>query len=171
MAEDKKSNETESKPSKLGLILKIVFIVVNVVVSGGGLFLAYKGTIGWNPPVYTEEKAFEKLKEEQAELEKLPLIFTLDSFKANLIDNPVRAIEIEVSVEMMNREGYEELIDSDNQAKVRDEILRVLQSKSYEDVATVQGKLFLKDQFSSSLNAILKKGIVKDIFFSQFKIE
>src|SRR5687768_14051298 len=109
----------------------MAFIVVNVVVSGGGLFLAYKGTIGWNPPVYTEEQAFEQLKSEQAEMEKLPLIFTLDSFKANLIDNPVRAIEVEVSVEMMNREGYEELIDSDNQAKVRDEILRVLQGKSY----------------------------------------
>lgn len=171
MAEDKKSDAQSVKPSKLGLILTIVFIVVNVIVSGGGLFLAYKGTIGWNPPVYTEEQAFERLKSEQAEMEKLPLIFTLDSFKANLIDNPVRAIEVEVSVEMMNRDGYEELIDSDNQAKVRDEILRVLQGKTYEEVATVQGKLFLKDQFSSSLNSILKKGIVKDIFFSQFKIE
>lgn len=172
MAEESKSEGNgAAKAGKLGLILTIVFIVINVVVSGGGLFLAYKGTIGWNPPVYTEEKAFESLKAEQAEMEKLPLIFTLDAFKANLIDNPVRAIEIEVSVEMMNREGYEELIDSDNQAKVRDEILRVLQAKSYEEVSTVQGKLFLKDQFSSSLNSILKKGIVKDIFFSQFKIE
>lgn len=171
MAEDNKSDAQNAKPGKLGLILTLVFIVINIVISGGGLFLAYKGTLGWNPPVYTEEQAFEQLKSEQLEMEKLPLIFTLDSFKANLIDNPVRAIEIEVSVEMMNREGYEELIDSDNQAKVRDEVLRVLQSKSYEEVATVQGKLFLKDQFSSSLNIILKKGIVKDIFFSQFKIE
>lgn len=171
MAEENKTTSPSAKPSKLGLILTIVFIVVNGIVTGGGLFLAYKGTIGWNPPIYTEEQAFERLKSEQAEMEKLPLIFTLDSFKANLNDSPVRAIEIELSVEMMNREGFEELIDSDNQAKVRDEILRILQSKSYEDVSTVQGKLFLKDQFSSSLNAILKKGIVKDIFFSQFKIE
>lgn len=165
------SEKKESKKSNLGLILTIVFIVINIVVAGGGLFLAYKGTIGWNPPVYTDDIAMEKLRSEQAELEKLPLIFTLDPFKANLNETPVRAIEVEVSVEMMNSEGYQELIDSDNQAKVRDEILRILQSKSYDDVATVQGKLFLKDQFSLSLNSILKKGIVKDIFFSQFKIE
>lgn len=171
MAENKQAANQPAKKSNLGLILTIVFIVINVVVMGGGLFLAYKGTIGWHPPVYTNEEAMTKLKNEQAEMEKLPLIFTLDSFKANLSDTPVRAIEVEVSVEMMNGIGYEELIDSDNQAKVRDEILRILQSKSYDDVATVQGKLFLKDQLSLSLNSILKKGIVKDIFFSQFKIE
>ncbi len=170
MAEEKQPKQ-EGKKSKLGLILTITFIVINLGVTGTGLFLAYKGTIGWHPPVYTDEQATEKLKAEQAEMEKLPLIFTMDPFKANLSDTPVRGIEVEVSVEMMNREGYEELIDSDNQAKVRDEILRILQGKSYDDIATVQGKLFLKDQFSEALNAILKKGIVRDIFFSQFKIE
>lgn len=170
MAEEKKPN-SEGKKGKIGLILTIVFIVINLGVTGAGLFFAYKGTLGWNPPVYTDEQAAERLKTEQAEMEKLPLIFTMDPFKANLSDTPVRAIEVEVSVEMMNREGYEELIDSDSQARVRDEILRILQSKSYEDISTVQGKLFLKDQFADSLNTILKKGIVKDIFFSQFKIE
>ncbi len=170
MADDKKPQEGQKK-SKIGLILTIVFVVINVIVLGGGAFLAYRGTIGWHAPVYTDEQATERLKAEQAELEKLPLIFTMEPFKSNLSDTPVRAIEVEVSVEMMNREGYEELIDSDNQAKVRDEILRVLQAKTYDDIATVQGKLFLKDQISDSLNAILKNGIVKDIFFSQFKIE
>ena len=170
MAEEKKTDQ-EPKQSKAGLIMTVLFIVVNLGVSGAGLFFAYKGTIGWNPPVYTDEVAAEKLKAEQAELEKLPLIFTMDPFKANLIDTPVRAIEIEVSFEMMNREGYEELVDADNQAKVRDRILQIIQNKSYDDVATVQGKLFLKDQFAEALNAILEKGIVKDIFFSKFRIE
>lgn len=170
MAEPKPA-EKDNKKGKLGLILTLVFAVVNLTVVGIGLFLSYKGTIGWNPPIYTNEDADKHLKAEQAEMEKLPLVFTMDSFKANLNDTPVRAIEIEVSVEMMNREGFEELVDSDNQAKVRDEILRMLQGKSYDDVATVQGKLFLKDQFTEALNSILKKGIVKDIFFSQFKIE
>ena len=171
MAEEKKPSGEKEKKGKLGLILTIIFIVINVAVLGAGLFMAYKGTIGWNAPVYTNENATEKLRQEQLELEKLPLIFTMDAFKANLNDTPVRAVEVEVSVEMMNREGYEELIDSDNQAKVRDEILRILQGKSYEDIATVQGKLFLKDQISESLSGILRQGIVKDIFFSQFKIE
>ena len=170
MAEEKKATEGPKK-SKLGLILSMLFIIFNVAAVGGGLFLAYKGTIGWHPPVYTDQQASDKLKAEQAEMEKLPLIFTMDSFKSNLSDTPVRAIEVEVSVEMMNREGYEELIDSDNQAKVRDQILQILQGKSYDDIATVQGKLFLKDQFATALNTILKKGIVKDIFFSQYKVE
>jgi flagellar FliL protein len=161
----------EPKKKDLGLILTLVFAVINLAVGGTGLFLAYKGTIGWERPVFTDEQAFEKLRAEQAEIEALPLIFTMDPIKANLSDAPVRAIEIEVNVEMMNREGYEELVDSDNQAKVRDQMIYILQNKSYDDVATVQGKLFLKEQFAGALNSILKKGIVKDIFFSQFKME
>lgn len=170
MAEEKKE-QAKGKPLNLKLILGLVFIVINLGGLALGLFWAFKGTIGWHPPVFTDEQAMERIKQEQAEIESLPLIFTLDSFKANLSDSPVRGIEVQVSVEMMNREGYEELIDSDNQARVRDEIIRILQAKSYEEVATVQGKLFLKDQFTNALNRILKNGIVKDIFFSEFKIE
>lgn len=156
---------------KVQNLLKMGFIVLNLSVTGGGLYLAYKGTIGWEAPVYSDQEARERLQAEQAELEKLPLIFTLESFKANLSDTPVRAVEIELSVEMMNRLGYEELVDGDNQAKIRDEILRIIQGKSYDDIATVQGKLFLKDQFAEALNKVLQRGIVKDVFFSQFKIE
>lgn len=170
MAEENKP-EQQPKKSKAGLILTGLFVVVNLGVSGAGLFMAYKGTIGWHAPVYKDEQAMDRIKTDQTELEKMPLIYTMDSFKANLLDVPVRAIEIEVSFEMMNREGYEELIDSDNQAKARDLILQILQNKTYDDVATVQGKLFLKDQFANAINATLKTGIVKDIFFSQFKIE
>jgi flagellar FliL protein len=166
-----KKEEQQPKKDKSGLIMGILFAVVNLGVSGTGLFFAYKGTIGWNPPVYTEEQAFEKLKSEQSEMEKLPMIYTMEPFKSNLDDTPVRAVEIEVSFEMMNHEGYEELIDSDNQAKARDQILQILQNKSYDDIASVQGKLFLKEQFADAINAILKKGIVKDIFFSKFRIE
>ncbi|MEY4615523.1 MAG: hypothetical protein RJB66_483 [Pseudomonadota bacterium] len=170
MSEEKKPDQ-EPKKDKTGLILSLVFAVVNLGVSGAGLFFAYKGTIGWNPPVYTNEQASERLDAEQAEIEKLPMIYTMEPFKANLDDSPVRAIEVEVSFEMMNHEGYEELIDSDNQAKARDQILQIIQNKSYDDIASVQGKLFLKEQFADAVNAILKKGIVKDIFFSKFRIE
>lgn len=168
MAEEKKAEE---KPSNLGKILAIVFVVINVVVSGAGIFLTYQGTIGWNSPKYTETMAMEKLEADMKELESLPLVYTLEPFKANLDGLPVRAIEIEVSVEMMSRQGFEELIDADNIVRVRDAIIRILQSKNYDNLETVQGKLFLKDQVALSLNEILIRGIVKDVFFSQFKIE
>jgi flagellar FliL protein len=168
MAEEK---STEGKASNLGKVMVIAFVVVNICVSGGGLFLAYQSSIGWSSPKYTEVMAMEKLEANMKELENLPLVYTLEPFKANLDGLPVRAIEIEVSVEMMNRQGFEELIGADNIVKIRDSIIRILQSKSYDNLETVQGKLFLKDQVALSLNEILVSGVVKDVFFSQFKIE
>jgi flagellar FliL protein len=168
MAEEKKP---EAKPSQLGKILSIVFVVINVMVLGVGLFLVYQATLGWHAPSYNESQAMEKLEADMKELDSLPLVYTLDPFKANLDGLPVRAVEIEVSVEMMNRQGFEELIDADNIVKIRDTIIRILQSKNYDNLETVQGKLFLKDQIALSLNDILIRGVVKDVFFSQFKIE
>lgn len=168
MAEEQKP---QAKPSNLGKILAIGFIVINVLISGAGLFLVYQSTLGWHSPSYTENMAMEKLEADMKELDSLPLVYTLEPFKANLNGLPVRAIEIEVSVEMMNRQGFEELIDADNIVKIRDTIIRILQSKNYDTLETVQGKLFLKDQIALSLNDILIRGVVKDVFFSQFKIE
>ncbi len=169
MAEAAKDNP--KKKVDLGKILTIVFIILNVVITGGGAFLVFKSTLGWHAPVYTDEMATEKLQAEQKELEKLPLIFTMEKFKSNLDGLPIRAIEVEVNVEMMNRDGYEELIDSDNLVKVRDKVIHILQTKTFDDIETVQGKLFLKDQIARVLGEILIKGIVKDVFFSQFKVE
>jgi flagellar FliL protein len=168
VAEEKKA---EAKPSNLGKILAIIFLVINVGVSGAGLFMVYQATIGWHAPKYTEETASKELEANMKELDSLPLVYTLEPFKANLDGLPVRAVEIEVSVEMMNRQGFEELIDADNIVRIRDTIIRILQSKNYDNLETVQGKLFLKDQIALSLNEILIRGVVKDIFFSQFKVE
>lgn len=168
MAEEKKDKE---KPSNLGKILAIIFVVINIGVSGAGIFMTYQATLGWNSPKYTETMAMDVLEANMKELESLPLVYTLEPFKANLDGLPVRAIEIEVSVEMMNRQGFEELIDADNVVRIRDSIIRILQSKNYDNLETVQGKLFLKDQVALSLNDILIRGVVKDVFFSQFKVE
>jgi flagellar FliL protein len=157
--------------SKIGKILVPAFIGLNVILSGGGAFLVYKATLGWNRQPYTEEMADKELKKNQEQLDQSPLIFAMDTFKANLQGEPVRGIEMDVNVEMMNREGFEELVNPDYRAKARDAILAILYNKTFEEVETVQGKLFLKDQITLALNQILPIGIVKDVYFSKFQVE
>lgn len=168
---DAKQEKKEKKPLPIGKILTSLFMVLNIGVLGGGSFLVYKATLGWETVKITEEAMKLEMASRMEEFDRAPLLYTMDTFKANLTGQPVRAIELEVNVEMLNREGFEELINSDNRAMARDAIISILNDKDYQDVETIQGKLFLKDQISLALNQILKQGVVKNVYFTEFKVE
>jgi flagellar FliL protein len=53
----------------------------------------------------------------------------------------------------------------------RDQIVKILNSKKYIDIETIQGKLFLKDQIQTAMNKMLQKGSVKDVYFSEFVVQ
>jgi flagellar FliL protein len=49
--------------------------------------------------------------------------------------------------------------------------MRILNGKTFEDVETVQGKLHLKNQIVAQLNSELKKGVVKNVYFSELVVQ
>jgi flagellar protein FliL len=177
MAENKEQKtEAPKKSLPLGLILQLAFVVVNLGVMGLGAYWVYAGTMGWHSPSITEEQLSaerEALEDKQDELgaEAGPLVYTMDKFTVNLGGEPKRTIRLEVNLEMLGKDGFEEIINSDNRAKARDRIVRLLNDKSFTDLETIQGKLFLKDRIASEINGILDKGIVKDIYFSEFVVQ
>ena len=69
---------------------------------------------------------------------------------------------------MMNAQSYSEIMDEENRARARDTILRVLSEKTFTDLESLQGKLFLKDELLKNINKALRVGLVKDIYFSDF---
>lgn len=176
MAEDKKDKK-EKKALNMALILQIVFAVVNLGVMGGGAYLVYKSTLGWHPPVITEEQLAEQSEKDRKDETKNPgpLIYTMERFTLNLAGDPLkdpkRTLQFEINLEMLNKEGFEEVINNDNRAKARDRILQILGNKTYYELETIQGKLFLKDQIASEINTILDKGVVKDVYFTQFVVQ
>lgn len=180
MAEIKEQDGAEKpkkKPLNMALIGQLVFVVVNLGVVGYGAYLVYASTLGWRAPEITEAQlAKQKETESQNENGQLgPLIFTMDKFTVNLngdpLKDPKRTIQIEVNLEMLNREGFEEVMGNDNRAKARDKIIQLLGNKTYPDVETIQGKLFLKDQIAKELNNFLDKGVVKDVYFTSFVVQ
>ncbi|RYZ69321.1 MAG: hypothetical protein EOP05_15020 [Proteobacteria bacterium] len=70
---------------------------------------------------------------------------------------------------MLDKDGFEEIVR--NSPAARDAIMRILNRKSFDDVETIQGKLFLKDQISVALNEAMKAGVVKDIYFNEFLVQ
>lgn len=176
MAEEKKAEggaPSSGGSSKLGLILQIVFAVVNLGVVGGGAFLVYKNTIGYHYPQITED---ELQKIEQSSMsasseDEKPFYFTMDKFNVNLRGEPKRTIRLEVNVELLGGDGYEEIMTPDNRAKARDRLITLLAQKNYSELETLQGKLFLKDSIAKEINALMAKGVVKDIYFTDFVVQ
>jgi len=174
MADEKKNPPKEDKkPRNLGLILQVAFAVVNLSVAGLGLYWVYAATIGWHSPSITESQlaAEDEAQTESDEASSGPLVYTMDKFTVNLAGEPKRTIRVEVNLEMLGKDGFEEVINNDNKAKARDRIVRLLNDQTFSEVESIQGKLFLKDKIAMELNGILDKGVVKDVYFSEFVVQ
>jgi flagellar FliL protein len=175
MAENKEK-KPEGKKLPVGLILQALFAVLNLGVTGLGAYWVYSATIGWHAPEITEEGLAAKKAAEEHSLassgaETGPLVYTMDKFTVNLAGEPKRTIRIEVNLEMLGKEGFEEIINTDNRAKARDSIVRILNDKTFGDLESIQGKLFLKDRIATDVNALLDRGVVKDVYFSEFVVQ
>ena len=55
--------------------------------------------------------------------------------------------------------------------KLRDTILFVLTSKSYNDLFSNEGKIALKHELIAHINRILKSGTIKAIYITDFIIQ
>ena len=169
------SAPAEAKPAaakkNLGPILQIAFAVLNLSVMGVGAYLVYASTIGWQSPSISDEQAEREIASVASETDAGPLVYTMDKFTVNLGGEPKRTIRLEVNLQMLGKEGFEEVMEPENRAKARDRIVRLLNEKSFSELETIQGKLFLKDKIAGEVNEILKKGVVKDVFFSDFIVQ
>lgn len=171
MADAPSAEKAPAKKKDLGLILQIGFAVLNLAVMGGGVYLVYASTIGWDSPRITEEQLSRDLASTGSEVDTTPMIYTMDKFTVNLGGEPKRTIRVEVNLQMLGKEGFEEVMEPENRAKTRDRIVRLLNEKSFSELDSIQGKLFLKDKIAGEVNSILRRGIVKDVFFSDFVVQ
>ena len=163
--------EQAAPPRNLGKLFSLLFAVVNLGVVGTGAYLVYASTLGYKKPAYTEEQASRDLASVVGDAQTGPLIYTMEKFTVNLSGEPKRTIRLEVNLQMLGEDGFEEIMSPDNKARTRDQIVKILNEKTFTDLDSVQGKLFLKDEISKGLNVILRKGVVKDVFFSDFVVQ
>lgn len=170
-AEEKKEEAAAAPKKKLPLdkILTALFVVMNVVVAGGGAALVYMSTLGYHRTPITEESAQEELKKDKESADYQPILYTMEPLTVNLDGRPRRIIRTVISLELLDEKGFEEVVNMG--AKPRDAIVQLFNSKNYSDIESIQGKLYLKDQIASILNAQMKTGIVKDVYFNEFVVQ
>lgn len=159
----------EGKKLDVKKMMGIVFIVINLVVVGGGAFLVYAGTLGHKNPSISEAELSSEINKLREELQTTPVTYGMEAFNTNLDGLPRRFIRLEMSVEMYDQEGFEELVTMGGES--RDEIMRVVNSKRLQDVDHIQGKLNLKSEIASKLNTLMHRGVVKNVYFTKFQVQ
>ncbi|MDZ4660505.1 MAG: flagellar basal body-associated FliL family protein [Pseudomonadota bacterium] len=167
MAENE--NPTPTKSGGIGMLLLPIAIVVNFGVLGVGSYFVFANTIGFEAPKITEEVEVVTLASQLDEMESDIILYRMDEFTLNLSGHPRRAIRFEIALEMLDEKGFEEVVQVG--AVARDSIVKILNAKRFQDIETIQGKLFLKDQIAASLNGFLKEGVVKDVLFTDFVVQ
>ncbi len=175
MADKVEAAAGSKKPLNVKLIGGILFSVLNFSVLGAGVFYTYKSTIGWTTPALTEtilkERALQ-LKEKNLEgLEAWPWLYKMEPLVVNLGGAPQRTIKLDISLELTDREGFEEIMSEENQVRVRDQLVKILGEKSFSQLESVQGKLGLKNEISDSVNTLLVQSSVKGVYFSEFSVQ
>lgn len=170
MAEENKHEDIAEKPPRdWKKILALLFVVVNIVGIGGAAFIVYTNTIGYVADPLSEKVQAEKYVERIKYFEDKPIVYTMDPFVINLNGQPARTIQLELSLEMLSEVGYEEVITKTSEA--RDQIVKILNDKSYPELESIQGKLILKDQITVALNQYLRSGVVKGVYFTNFIVQ
>jgi flagellar FliL protein len=156
--------------SKAPLLL-IVLAVVNMLVVGGVGYMLYAGKKkeAAEPKLEHVIKGEADQQHEDASTEKaiMGTVVPLETFIVNLSGSKGRRIA-SVSMEIeLNKSDVAKEIET-RKAQVRDIIIILLSGKTYDEVATPDGKQKLRDEIKDTVNAFLTKGKITNVYFTEF---
>jgi flagellar protein FliL len=170
------ANQASSGKSPLILIL----VLVNTLMMGAIGYFQYQNHLKMaaTPDIRDVIKAeMKKANGEEATTEGTGqaqvddgILFPLDGFTANLAqgDGARRFARINLVLKFSKESNEEEF--KRRKAQIRDSVITILNSKRPEDLLSVQGKGFLKEEIKSAINAFLVDGNVIDVFYVSFNI-
>lgn len=192
MAEEKESKEEveeseekgEKSSNKILMIIIIVILLLIVILGAVAAFLLLSGdedeAAANNNAVPTQKvqtspstptRSYSSTTIEQSrKLSEIGVLYPLDTFTVNLkSDNGRRYLKVTMDLELSGQELTAEL---DNKtAVIRDRIIRILTSKTLEEVSSRKGKDKLTQQIKDTLNAMLDDGQILGVYFTEFVIQ
>jgi flagellar FliL protein len=189
--ETKEEAHTDKKQSKNGLMIVIVIVLMLIIIGGAvTVFLLMSGdekdaaAQHGAPPAQEKTapasagastSAPAKAKSEgddvaSRKLSEIGILYPLDTFTVNLkSDAGRRYLKATISLEL---KGPELSIELDKKAAViRDRIIRILTSKSIEEISSTKGKQKVSEQIVDILNSMISDGSIKGIYFTEFVIQ
>lgn len=93
-------------------------------------------------------------------------VVELETFVVNLAGSKGRRIlKVNVGLEVKGVEVANEI--KNRQAQIRDFIIIILSSKSYDEVSAKDGKEALKSEIKDNINSFLSKGKISNVYFTE----
>ncbi|QOP46020.1 flagellar basal body-associated protein FliL [Sulfurimonas paralvinellae] len=185
MAEEETTEEEsapkEKKSSNLLMIIIIVVLILIIIIGAVVAVLLMSGddeAVDATSAPQAKEKTVSKQSRRSASsaledtrtLDQIGTLYPLDTFTVNLkSDSGRRYLKVTMSLEL---EGEELSMELDAKAPVlRDRIIRILSSKTLEEISSKKGKQKVSEQIMDTLNAMLTDGRIKGIYFTEFVIQ
>lgn len=116
----------------------------------------------------------ESAKVESQALEETPVAeeskFIKETFTVNLADTTgthFAKVDVEIEVGDDFVRGEVERL----KPRIRDFIVVILSSKTYEQIASIEGRDFLREEIRNKINGYLPRGQIKNVYFTQFIIQ
>jgi flagellar FliL protein len=184
MAEETKESTTEDAPvekkSKNMLMIIIIAVLVLIIIGGGiaAVLLmdgeeqiqAQEKVIQQEEPKTSKRSRISSSSMQTRKLSDIGILYPLDTFTVNLkSDQGRRYLKATLSLELNGEELSLEL-DSKS-AVIRDRIIRILSSKTLEEISSKKGKQKVSDQIVETLNSMIVDGSVKSVYFTEFVIQ
>ncbi len=184
MAEkEEKTEESAPKEKKSSNMLMIIIIVVLILVIIIGAVVAVllmgsdEETVKNTAPQAKERsvssqrsRATNDAFNDTRKLDQIGTLYPLDTFTVNLkSDSGRRFLKVTMSLELDNPELSHEL--DAKAAVLRDRIIRILSSKTLEEISSKKGKQKVTEQIMDTLNSMITDGQIKGIYFTEFVIQ
>jgi flagellar protein FliL len=176
VAEDNTAKEAAAAPASSGAaskspILLIALAVINMLVVAGVGFMIYKGKQkeAAEPKLEHVIKGEHDAQAAEAGEEKafIGKVVPLETFIVNLSGSRGRRIaKVNMELELQGDQVQAEI--EKRKAQIRDIIIIILSSKTYDEVANREGKDGLKNEVKDTLNAFLTKGKILNVYFTEF---
>jgi flagellar FliL protein len=151
--------------SKTVLIIIISVAVLFMGMVGAGFFILWHkiSQMPQNPA------AVEEIPVEEEENVIGPL-YTLDTMIVNLADHGgKRYLRVTMALELSDPEAATTI--ESRLPQVRDAILMILPTKTYDEVSTTEGKIALRSEVMEKINSLMTKGRVNNIYFTEFVVQ
>jgi flagellar protein FliL len=156
--------------SKKMLIIIIGVFLLFMTVMGGGFFLLWSKMSAAVAQVQTgDTPQAEEQKPAKAEVTIGP-IYKLDTMIVNLADKGgKRYLRTTLEMELSTPDLVDEI--EKRMPQLRDSILMILPTKTYDSISTTEGKIALRDEIMAKLNSFLKTGTITNLYFSEFVVQ
>ena len=152
----------------------IIILLAFLIGAGGGvavyMFLFKKPAPVQNIPQNQTQQIQQSAAPPIVKSNKILPKVDLNPFIVNLADrNARRYLKVKISLEVSEDKTVDEV--KERKPEIRDLITLLLSSKTYNDIATFDGKLALKTEIMKRINAILVHGRVTNVYFIDFVVQ